>query len=516
MKYALYVRKSSESEDRQALSIQSQIDEMKRIAERENLEIVRIFQESKSAKNPGREKFNEMIEFIKQGKADAILCWKIDRLARNPLDDGLIKWLQQNEVIKQIKTFDRDYNADDNILLAGIEFSMANQYIRDLSKNVKRGNRAKLQKGEWPNMAPLGYLNENKKIIVDKTRARYIQKAFDLYATVGYSITEIADILFKDGFSSRKGYKYHRSKIHRMLTNPFYYGVMRVNGESYVGNHEPIISKDLFDKVQSALTGKHHGKKEKHFFAMRGFLKCEQCGCLLTPARKKGIVYFYCTNGKGSCDEHKKYLREKDLEKSLAEKFNDLKFDPQIVEIAYRAAKEKTNHTKSYLETAKINLANRLQAHKTKQQRLLDGYCEGNVAGEVYEAKSRELKKEEIDLKTQLAAIERKIQSKLSTLEQTKKAFLQAFSAEKEFLEAEDGRKRKLLEILLWNATFQNQEMAKVSYKMPFQLLADEPEKGDFLKLLRGWDLNPRPGGYEPPELPDCSTPLYILIFHQL
>ena len=241
---------------------------------------------------------------------------------------------------------------------------------------------------------------------------------------------------------------------------------------------------------------------------MRGFLRCEQCGCLLTPAKKKGHVYFYCTNGKGNCEQHKKYLREKDLEKSLAENFNDLKFNPKIVEIAYKAAKEKTNRTKSYLETAKTNLTNRLNKHKLKQGRLLNGYCEGSVASEVYEAKSSELQKEEIDLKTQINSIDKKITKGISTLEQTKKTFLQAFSAENEFLEAENGRKRKLLEILLWNATFQNQKMAKVSYKMPFQLLADEPEKGDFLKLLRGWDLNPRPGGYEPPELPDCSTPL--------
>jgi site-specific DNA recombinase len=116
MKYVIYARKSTESEDRQTLSIQSQTIEMQEIAKRENLNVVKIFQESKSAKAPGRPVFAEMIEFIRKGKAEGILCWKIDRLARNPMDEGLIKWLLQKETVKQIKTFERDYNPEDNVV----------------------------------------------------------------------------------------------------------------------------------------------------------------------------------------------------------------------------------------------------------------------------------------------------------------------------------------------------------------------------------------------------------------
>lgn len=162
MEYVIYARKSTESEDRQTLSIQSQIIEMQEIAKHENLDIVKIFQESKSAKAPGRPVFSEMLEFIKKGKADGILCWKIDRLARNPVDEGLIKWMLQNNTIQQIKTFERDYNPDDNVVIASIEFSMANQYIRDLSRNVKRGLAEKVRRGEYPGSPPLGYASNPK------------------------------------------------------------------------------------------------------------------------------------------------------------------------------------------------------------------------------------------------------------------------------------------------------------------------------------------------------------------
>ena len=140
MKYVIYARKSSEEKTKQIQSVESQLMEMKRIAERENLQIVRIFREEMSAKKPGRPVFGEMIKFIEDKKADAILCWKLDRLARNPADEGMVKWLLQQGVIKKIKTNDRDYNPDDNVLLSSVEFGMANQYILDLSKNVKRGN----------------------------------------------------------------------------------------------------------------------------------------------------------------------------------------------------------------------------------------------------------------------------------------------------------------------------------------------------------------------------------------
>ena len=127
LRYIIYCRKSSEAEDRQVLSIESQISELKKLSERLNLKVIDIFTESQSAKSPGRPLFNEMIKKINQGKADGIICWKLDRLARNPIDGGQVIWMLQEAIIKHIQTFDRGYYPEDNVLLMSVEFGMANQ-----------------------------------------------------------------------------------------------------------------------------------------------------------------------------------------------------------------------------------------------------------------------------------------------------------------------------------------------------------------------------------------------------
>src|ERR1035437_7871092 len=219
MKYIIYCRKSSESEDKQALSIESQESEMLQIAEKLGLEIFTILKESKSAKQPGRPVFNQMIKMIESKKADGILCWKLDRLARNPIDGGNISWLLQKGLLNNIKTFDRDYFPSDNVLMMAVEFGMSNQYIRDLSANVKRGNRTKLERGDWHNIAPIGYLNDraNNKIIIDPIRSKYIIRAFELYSTGGYSFKDITTILKDEGFKTKRDRFYAKSKVQLML-----------------------------------------------------------------------------------------------------------------------------------------------------------------------------------------------------------------------------------------------------------------------------------------------------------
>ena len=117
IKYFIYARKSSESEDRQVQSIQDQVDELQKLAKNNDLTVVNIFSESKSAKAPNRATFNEMIERIKKGEANGILCWKLNRLARNPIDGGNISWMLQEGLLQHIQTYGRGYSPNDNVIM---------------------------------------------------------------------------------------------------------------------------------------------------------------------------------------------------------------------------------------------------------------------------------------------------------------------------------------------------------------------------------------------------------------
>ena len=179
IKYFIYARKSSESEDKQVASVSSQIKELKDLAKQRNLNILEILTEEKSAKAPGRPVFNRMMEDIQQGKAQGIICWKLDRLARNPVDGGQIGWLLQQSIIKHIQTYQREYFPTDNVLMMNLEFGMANQFVLDLSVNTKRGLKNKAEEGWLPSKSPLGYLN-NKYNLPDLSPIYNDQERFSL------------------------------------------------------------------------------------------------------------------------------------------------------------------------------------------------------------------------------------------------------------------------------------------------------------------------------------------------
>ena len=232
IKYFLYARKSSESEDRQVASIESQINELTKVAKRENFQIIEILQESRSAKIPGRPIFNKMIERIKNNEADGILCWKLNRLARNPVDGGQIMWMLQNGIIKQIATYARNFYPSDHSVVISVEFGMATQFSRELSGDTKRGLIAKAEKGWLPGIAPLGYLNEKfkikgeKNIIPDPKGFPLVKKLWDKFLTGNYSVAQVGEYAEKELglISKRKPKCIVKSKFYELFTNPFYYG----------------------------------------------------------------------------------------------------------------------------------------------------------------------------------------------------------------------------------------------------------------------------------------------------
>lgn len=485
MRYILYARKSTDSEDRQVQSLDAQERELLEIANKLGLEIVETYRESMSAKTTGRPIFAKVIKQISSGKADAILCWKLDRLARNFADGGNIIDLLQRSVIKEIRTYEGLHLPSDNVLMLAVQLGMANQYIRDLSTNVKRGIREKLSRGEWPSPAPLGYLNDKitKKIFVDKERAKYIKRVFYLYTKERKSLAEVTDILFAEGFRSRGGKKIYKGSIARILSAEFYTGTMVRNGIRYAGNHVPFISKEVFDEARLIAEGKTQARSQHLFFPMRGFLTCASCGCALTASLKKGHHYYYCTNGKKICNEHKTYLREETLYPIVAQILTNLAFSQRKIELTYKATKERRDLPNSYnievLEKLKKDLVN----ISTKESKLLDAFLDNNITKEVYDLKVIQLQNERVSVKVEISKQESL--EPVDTLEPVKKIFEQGITMHNDFIAGDDFKKHEILKTVLWNLSIKGQEIITRQYKSPYQAIANSPKNLTISEMRR-------------------------------
>ncbi len=316
MKYFLYARKSTDVEDKQILSIEAQLAELRALARKNEFEIAEEFVEKKSAKTPGRAIFNDMMSRIQRGEAHGIICWKIDRLARNPVDGGQVQWLLQQGVIRHIQTHDRSHYPNDNVLMMSVELGMANEYIRQLSANTARGLRQKAREGIYPGLAPIGYLNDprTKTIRVHKKNAALVREMFERYAK-GATLNDLAIFLESAGVKSRGNRRVHISRISFILQNPFYYGHFRYAGEVYEGNHTPLISKSLYDKANVVLRGRGRTLSiATNPAPLCGLLRCGFCDMGITAEvkekhQKNGNVHHYtyyrCTrkNKAAKCKE---------------------------------------------------------------------------------------------------------------------------------------------------------------------------------------------------------------------
>ena len=410
-KYVIYVRKSSEEDDRQVLSIEAQLVELKEFAAKEKLEIVASFQEAKTAKEPGRTSFAEMLSFLESGKAGGILSWHPDRLARNSIDGGKIIYLIDKEVIKSLKfpTFWFEATPQGKFMLQ-IAFGQSKYYVDNLSENVKRGLRQKIRRGEMVGVAPTGYLNDliTHKMVLDQERAPFIKKLFELYATGNYNLVEMGKISEKIGLRSRNEKVLTHSNIQYILKKPFYYGLIYLNGEFFEGNHEPIISKKLFDKVQEIMRekGKPRKKTTKNRFLFLGLMKCYSCGCSITAEIKKGHHYYRCTKKKEPCPE--KYLREELLSEQINSFLQKVSLSSQDTEKVLAELKKDEVSVKEEAQTIVQNLKQELTKVEANLESLLDLYLAKGLSQEEYALKKQKILNLKIELHDKIRDFEQK------------------------------------------------------------------------------------------------------------
>ena len=410
-KYVIYARKSSEEDDRQVLSIEAQLVELKEFAAKEKLEIVASFQEAKTAKEPGRMKFAEMFDLIEKGKANGILAWHPDRLARNPIDGGKIIYSVDTGKILDLKfpTFWFDTTPQGKFMLQ-IAFGQSKYYIDNLSENVKRGLRQKIRRGEMVGVAPTGYLNDlqTHKMVLDPERAPLIKKLFQTYATGNFNLKEIMKLAEKWELRSKKEKVLTHSNIQYILKKPFYYGLIYMNGEFFEGTHEPLISKKLFDKVQEMMKekGKPRKKTAKNRFLFLGLMKCGSCDCSITAEIKKGHHYYRCTKKKVACPE--KYLREEALTEQIQSFLQKVSLSSQDIGKVLAELEKDEISAKEKAKTVVQNLKTELSEVETKLENLLDLYLNKGLLQDEYALKKQKILNLKIEIQDQIRDFEQK------------------------------------------------------------------------------------------------------------
>lgn len=352
-KYCLYARKSSEQDERQSLSIDSQIDEMKRLAKDKGLEIAEIKLESHSAKEVGcRPVFNQLLKDIGKGKFNAIITWAADRLSRNAGDLGALVDLMDKgklvEIVTSGQTFTNDPNSKFLLMILGSQAKLEND---NRGKNVMRGMLAKCGRGWRPGAAPIGYVNEKhyergrSKIFVDPVRGPIVAEMFQKVGIEGLSGRQLLRwAVHEKGLRTKSGKKVVLSTIYDLLKNTFYYGEFewpKKSGKWHKGKHEPLTTKELFEQVQAQLTVVPKGGYRSKDFAFRGAITCAKCGRHLTATEKvkiikstglaKRYVYYHCSKDPADpCREP--YVREEKLIAQLVEMLDQLDLDKEKLE----------------------------------------------------------------------------------------------------------------------------------------------------------------------------------------
>ncbi len=431
--FCLYVRKSSEPKDRQILSIESQINELQAYARHYGIHIVKVFKDAASAlKRNNRPGFESMLDSIEKGEIDGILTWKPDRLARNMIEGGLLVDLLQRSVIKIILTPNRTYKPTDNILPLTIEMGMANQYSLDLSSNIKRGNRTKISKGGFCALAPMGYLNDrlNKTIVPDPERFKIVKRLFEMYLTGQYSLKAICVLSKSLGLKSRKGKKVlSPSSLHKIFTNPFYYGLVRQGGHESIGIHKPMIRKSQFEQIQSLLSIFTKKPECGYDFPYTCLFNCGACGRTITTEEKyryncpqcnakqsaknpkvcacgfklnpkeikkiRKYQYYHCS---GARECRQESLRKEELESKLIKKLSEFEVNQDFVDWAKRWMDYLEDILDQSCQIEKENIETSKRKLESKIQRLTDMRIEGELDKSEFIKKKSEYNGQLMDL----------------------------------------------------------------------------------------------------------------------
>jgi site-specific DNA recombinase len=496
-KYVIYARKSSEQKDRQALSIEAQRRELLDFALKEELKVIEILEESQSAYKVGRPVFDKMMKLIEEGAVNAILTWKPDRLARNAMDGGRVIQAMDDNLLQEIRTPYEIFQQSDNRMMVYIHFGMSNDYSRQISANVKRGNREKYRRGEFVGKAPLGYLNSkigiSSNIIPDPEKAPYVKRLFEEYSSGRYSVQDMVRKADSWGLQSVFGHRIAKSGMYTLLRRPVYYGLFQHAEQFHQGTYEPLITKELFDRVQDVLYDRTKPRKQDWVHAYKGLIKCSECGCSITATTKTkhyrktkrdaSYTYYHCTKKRGVCTQ--KPIQENELNGILTDYVSQIAIDKEVWELGIELLKAKHAQEFDNAIQAKKNFEKEKEKVDRDLERMLKLRLDEEITSEEYALQKKILIDKKLELNEKTADRE---QSTENWLELAEKFFETCVQARDIMIGEDIERKRNLVQAVGSNLLLKDKNI-EFSFRKPFDVLLVPSMRSDW----QGWrESNPR------------------------
>ena len=533
MKAVLFCRVSSREQET-GFSLDSQKKLLVAYAEKLEFTTTKIFSISESASGKEQRKiFKTMLTFIEEKNIQVIVCEKVDRLTRNKYDAVEIdKWInkdpeRQVHFIKENFILTKESRSHDKFLWS-IKVSVAQFYTDNLSEEVRKGQEEKLKQGWYPGQAKIGYKTveiEGRRIpIPDEPTASLIKKALELFATGNYSVKKLTDTMHEEGLRSRQGKKVVTSRIYDMLIEPYYYGYFVWKGDLYQGKHQPLITKEVYDKNQSLLKRKNAPKYTIHNYLLKSLSFCSECQGAITWELQKSTLYGYCNHFK-PCSQVKS-VKEPDIEAQLKDYLHFFQVQNRRISGWIRkAVKEGHTDEVDYHEDIIQDLNKKLEHAQKRIDNLVNMRVDEQIDKENYDKKFKEFKKEKADI---LEAIKKHSDQEVKSAEYSV-SFYDLSQRAKDIYShprRKDEEKRSLIRQMFASLHIEP-NTGKLTYKLtlPFKRLSELAEMTnsskaieevpdidekfefaekvdntaqmqafwhDYPELRRGWDSNPR------------------------
>jgi site-specific DNA recombinase len=469
-----YIRVSTARQG-DGVSLPQQRAAIEQYAQRHGYEIAQWFEEQETAAKSGRPVFGEMIKHLGRGNARGVIIHKIDRSARNLRDWADLGELIDGGVEVHFANEALNLHSRGGRLSADIQAVVAADYIRNLREETKKGFWGRLKQGLFPMPAPVGYVNNGagKPKTLDPKTAPLVRKAFELYGTGRYNLNSLCRELSRLGLRRKTGTSIQPNRLSRILNNPFYMGLIHIatSNETFRGAHEPLVSRRLFDRVQTILQGKLNTRTIKHDFLFRRRLTCKNCGYSLIGERQKGHVYYRC-QGRG-CPTTS--IREEEVEEAVLKQLSLLRFSSGEHRWFRRKLADMKIHDAD--EREKLSEALRLQIVQIEDRlnRLTDAYIDRLIEKELFEQRKGALLAERTELEQRFAECRGGKVSPSGALENFLERADSAYLAYKRGLPEE---KRDLLDSLTSNRAVSG-KTPEIMLAFPFNEVANRIESSD-------------------------------------